>query len=169
MSTGKNKLLMAPLRSALEEAGFKDVQTYIQSGNVIASTALSSSEAEALIHNVIASKFGGDIEVIAKTPNEIEMILAINPFGTENTDKLYFTLLKSLPLKQKIDSFFAVDYSPDNVILNDKVIYTLYASRYSDSKINNNYFERKLKVVATTRNYNTMVKLRDMGLARDVK
>ena len=45
---------------------------------------------------------------------------------------------------------------PDEVVLVDDIIYTLYATKYSDSKFNNNFYERKLKVAATTRNFNTM-------------
>ena len=52
-----------------------------------------------------------------------------------------------------------IDFSPDQVQYWGNTIYTLYATKHSDSKFNNNYFERKLKVTATTRNLNTMTKL----------
>ena len=50
MPTGKNKVLMAPLRTALEEVGLSQVRTYIQSGNVIVSTRLGLPAVERLVH-----------------------------------------------------------------------------------------------------------------------
>jgi len=50
----------------------------------------------------------------------------------------------------------------------NNTVYTLYATKHSDSKFNNNYFERKLRVTATTRNINTMTKLATLAAAQQV-
>lgn len=80
MPTGKNKVLMAPLRAALEAAGLKEVRTYIQSGNVIVSTELEQPELEQLVHHTIKNKLGGDIQVIARTPTYFMRVMANKPF-----------------------------------------------------------------------------------------
>lgn len=157
--TGKNKVLMAPLRAALTKAGLKDVQTYIQSGNVVAAYSLTNPELEKLVHEVIRKSFGGDIAVLVRTPEQLSDILKRNPFINADGTKLYFSLLATEPDKKLLKEFLSTDFSPDRVRYVNNTIYTLYATKHSDSKFNNNYFERKLRITATTRNLNTMTKL----------
>lgn len=157
--TGKNKVPMASLRTALTKVGLKDVRTYIQSGNVIASSELTQAALERLVHEVIHRNFGGDIAVVARTARQFEDILKRNPFADADGARLYFTLFVSLPDKKLLKAFLSTDFSPDQVRSVNNSIYTLYATQHRNSKFNNNFFERKLKVKATTRNYNTMLKL----------
>ncbi len=150
---------MAPLRVALTKAGLKDVRTYIQSGNVVALSSLTFIELEKLVHEVIHNNFGGDIAVLARTSDQFSKILKQNPFNQEDGKRLYFSLLSTEPDKRLLEEFLSTDFSPDQVRYVGNTLYTLYATKHSDSKFNNNYFERKLKVTATTRNLNTMAKL----------
>ena len=164
--TGKNKIPMAALRTALAKAGLKDVRTYIQSGNVIASSELTQSPLEGLVHDVIRKRFGGDVAVVARTAGQFAGILKRNPFADAEGTRLYFTLFSTAPDKKLLKGFLSTDFSPDQVRFVKDTIYTLYATRHSDSKFNNNFFERKLKVTATTRNLNTMVNLVAIAAAR---
>ena len=150
--TGKNKVPMAPLRAALTKAGLTDVRTYIQSGNIIAASDLTQSKLESLVHEVIRKSFGGDIAVMARTSEQFAGILKRNPFADADGTKLYFSLLASEPDKKLLKELLTTDFSPDQVRCVHNTIYTLYATKHSDSKFNNNFFERKLKVTATTRN-----------------
>ncbi|MDZ7267573.1 MAG: DUF1697 domain-containing protein [candidate division KSB1 bacterium] len=161
--TGKNKVLMAPLRAALENAGLKDVKTYIQSGNIIATSGLSQSEVEKLVHEVINKHFGGDIVVLARTASQFRNILAHNPFKKADTAKLYLTLLAVKPEGRLVKEFLAPGYSPDQVKVIGDVVYVLCATKYRDSKANNSFIERKLRVAATTRIYNTISKLVELS------
>lgn len=97
MPTGKNKVPMAALRTALEAAGLNGVRTYIQSGNVIASTTLSRSALEARVHDLIAAEFGGDIPVMARTPDELRNVLTGNPFAAHDPARQYITLFQTAP------------------------------------------------------------------------
>ena len=150
---------MATLRTALTKAGLKDVRTYIQSGNVIASSELTQTALEGLVHEVIRKRFGGDVAVVARTAGQFAGILKRNPFGNADGARLYFTLLSTAPDKELLKEFLHTDFLPDQLRFVKNAIYTLYATKHSDSKFNNNFFERKLKVTATTRNLNTMVNL----------
>ena len=69
--------------------------------------------------------------------------------------------------QETLKEFIATDFSPDQVWYVKNTIYTLYATKHSDSKFNNNDFERKLKVTATTRKLNTMNKLVAMANAQN--
>jgi uncharacterized protein (DUF1697 family) len=159
MPFGKNKVPMADLRRELVQAGLKDVQTYIQTGNVIATSNLSQVKLEQQVHDTIKNMIDGNITVIARTSKQFNNILKSNPFQDIDTSKLYFSLLASHPDLEQLKTFFSINFSPDKVCVIEDVIYTLYATKLSDSKFTNNYFESKLKVKATTRNFNTMSKL----------
>lgn len=157
---------MAPLRAALTKAGLNDVRTYIQSGNVIAASKLTQAALESLVHEVIRKSFGGDIAVIARTAGQFAGILKRNPFKDADGARLYFSLFATEPDKKLLKGLLSTDFSPDHVRFVKNTIYTLYATKHSDSKFNNNFFERELKVTATTRNLNTLVNLVALAAAQ---
>lgn len=159
MPTGKNKVLMAPLRDALRGAGLSDVRTYIQSGNVLATSALGHAELEALVHTVIKQKLGADLAIVARTAEAFRAILERNPFAGEDPARFYFTVLKEAPTPARVAALAATDAAPDRFAVVGDVVYTLYDQQHRASKFNNNYYERRLKVAATTRNFNTMTRL----------
>jgi uncharacterized protein (DUF1697 family) len=163
--TGTNQVLMEPLRGALEKAGLRGVRTYIQSGNVIAASALTRPAVEKLVHDVVKQRFGGDIAVLARTASDFASLLARNPFRHVDTSRLYFTLLAGVPDAKLVEAFLAPGYAPDKVKVIEDMAYIHCATRYSDLKINNAYIERKLKITATTRNYNTLSKLVELSSA----
>ena len=163
---GKNKVPMAALRTALTKAGLREVRTYIQSGNVIVSSELTQAKLERLVHDIIRQNFGGDIPVVARTVRQFADILKRNPFLDTHSARVYFTLFAASPDRKLLKAFLSIDFWPDQVRFTKDVLYTLYATRHSDSRFNNNFFERKLNVTATTRNYNTMIKLVALAAAQ---
>lgn len=163
MPTGRNRVPMAALRAALDAAGLADVRTYIQSGNVIARSGLGQEAVERLVHEAIARRIGADISVIARTPRQVARVLARNPFPAHAASRTYFTLLASRPAPALLADLLRTDFSPDAVKADGDTLYALYATKLSDSRFNNNFFERRLGVVATTRNFNTMTRLHALG------
>ena len=163
---GKNKVPMAALRTALEHAGLKDVRPYIQSGNVLVSSNLDQRRLERLVHDVIEENFGGDLAVLAREAPYFKDALARNPFAGQDPARLYFTLLSAKPETGVLDAFLAPGYLPDRIEVIDDMAFVLCATKYSDLKINNNFIERKLKVSATTRVYNTIAKLVSLSTPR---
>ena len=161
--TGRNKVPMERLRTALGEAGLRDVRTYIQSGNVIARSTLDREGIERLTHDVIAKKIGADIAVIARTPQQFRRVMAQCPFPKTETTRLYFSLMASRPSATAVRELMKIEFAPDDVRVTGDTIYTRYATRLSDSRFHNNFFERKLKVAATTRNFNTMTRLIELS------
>lgn len=163
MPTGRNKVPMIELRKALEIVGFTNVRTYIQSGNVVLQSNSDPSSIQKQVHDVIAQEIGANISVIARTPEQIKRILECNPFRLEDSVRTYFSMLEFPPAESLVKELQYITFAPDTVAIIDNTIYTLYATRHSDSKFNNNFFERKLKVVATTRNFNTLSHLLEMS------
>ena len=163
MPVGKNKVPMATLRTVLSAAGLKDARTFIQSGNVIARSNLDQTGIEDFVHQEIQDKIGPDITVIARKVEQFQQICKQNPFVNVDTARVYFTILASPPDITQLKSFLSTDFSPDKIQVTGDTIYALYNTKYSDSKFTNNYFENKLKIKATTRNFNTMNQLVEMA------
>lgn len=155
---GQKKILMADLRALLASAGFGDVQTYIQSGNVI----FSSSEGidfQQKISEVIQNNYGFDVTVLVKTVDQIEAILSKCPFSEEKKEKSYFTLFHQTPTSIHLSELDLSGYPDEECYLTPQCVYSYYHKGAGKAKCHNNFFERKLEVKATTRNYKTMTKL----------
>lgn len=163
MPSGKNRVPMAELRAALIDAGLLDVQTYIQSGNVIAKSALAQPALESLVHEVIFREIGADIAVIVRTHEQLKRVMDGNPFPLSAAARTYFSLLSAPAAAPLTEAFSRLEFFPDNVRVGQDALYTLYATKHSDSKFNNNFFERKLKISATTRNFNTLSRLVELS------
>ena len=163
--TGKNKVPMTPLRQVLAAAGLSDVRTYIQSGNVLVRSGLTASQVEKLVHDEIKKYFGGDLVVVARTPAQLRQIFKRNPFEGVDTAKTYFTILSNKPDESKVKTLVGQDFHPDMFVVSDKVVYVHCQVGYANTKLNNNFLEKKLGVSATTRNCNTMSKLIELSNA----
>ena len=154
--SGKNKLPMADLRTLLNDLGFKNVQTYIQSGNII----LESEEGKSVVCNKIKEgiqrKFSYDVPVIARTIPEWKKAIAKYPFPIDNTKIVAFVFLNKKVYETKIE---VKGINNDEYLIDNDMIYIYCQSGFGKTKLSNNLFERKLNVTATTRNYNTTVKL----------
>src|SRR5690242_9735222 len=106
--SGQKKIQMTDLKALYENLKFKNVTTYIQSGNVIFTATKQSDEALIKkIEDAIYAKYGFEVPVIIRSVEEIKNTIATNPFLREsniNKEKLHVTFLEKLPDKTKIES-----------------------------------------------------------------
>jgi len=158
---------MADLRKMLEKLNFDEVETYIQSGNVVLKSAEADNNKIAeKIKKVIADTFDFDVPVLVKTHEELKSIFEKNPF-TDPVDienkRVYFALLQELPTTELIEEFRKVEFQGEQFVVADNCVYLNYVNGAGKAKLTNNLIERKLKVSATSRNYRTMVKLLEMA------
>jgi len=166
--SGQKQIKMPDLKTLSEDLGFTKVQTYIQSGNVIFSAReKSNKKLEDKISSAIKSKFGFDVQVIVVTPEEIEYVIQNNPFIKKKKDleKLYVTFLSENLPAENIKKLNAVDYSPEEYIIDGRYIYLFVPNGYGKAKLNNNLFENKFKVFGTTRNWKTVNKLFELSIS----
>lgn len=166
--SGQKKILMADLKILFESLHFKKIATYIQSGNVVFKSDLKSSDIQLAekIEKAICAKYNFEVPVIIRTKEELEKIISQNPFIKEkNIDlkKLHVTFLSEAPDKEKIDQIKQADFLPDRFVVKGKEIYLHIPGSYGETKLSNKFFENKLKVSATTRNWNTVNKLFEMA------
>ena len=164
--SGQKKIKMEELRALYEGLGFENVQSYIQSGNVLFSgTETKISVLTKKIVEAIQHKYGFEVELFITSKKELKAIISKNPFiKNEDIDikALYVSFLSDKPdaaLVKTLDPFKA----PEEAFIIDKQsIYLYLANGAGRTKLTNNLFERKLKLSATTRNWRTVNKLLDM-------
>ncbi|MFI5222007.1 MAG: DUF1697 domain-containing protein [Bacteroidia bacterium] len=165
--SGQKKILMPDLKLLYEEAGFKDVVTYIQSGNVIFKTKEKSvAGIGKKIEQTISKKYNFEVPVIIRNAEEMGKVIAENPFNGQkgiDMERLYVTFLSVVPVSEKINKIAGLDFSPDKFIITKNEIYLHCPVSYGNSKLSNNFFEQKLGVIATTRNWRTVNTLFEMA------
>ena len=157
---------MEDLRESLVHLNFHNLQTYIQSGNIVfgAEEKDTASLAEQ-IHEVIQKDFGFDVPVIVLSKDELQKVAGSNPFinkRDEDINRLYITFLAKKPEQEFIKKLSSKDLGTEEFVVDDRAVYIFCPTGYGRAKLNNNFIENKLKVTATTRNWKTVKKLLDM-------
>ncbi|MGA2547925.1 MAG: DUF1697 domain-containing protein [Rectinemataceae bacterium] len=165
INVGGVVLKMEDLRKLLEYIGFKNVATYIQSGNALFESKESNKrKMEAEIAQEIKNKIGRDIVVIVKTVEELRRIVESHPLAELGDEKnLYVTVLSHDPAASDIEILMETMNGVDRHEVANRVVYSWYGEGYGNSKRSNNFIEKILKVSATTRNWATMKKLLEIA------
>ena len=156
---GHKKVPMAELRDLLSKSGFQNVQTYIQSGNVVFQSSEETKNLEDKIQNAISSHFGFEVSVIVKTNAELRLIFDSCPFENAKKEKSYFIILNKIPERNLIEEVNKISYDAEEIIIKNNCLYFYCSKGFGQAKFNMSTYERKLNLVGTSRNYNTMVKL----------
>jgi len=164
--SGQNKVAMADLRAQLSRAGYEDVVTYVQSGNVVL-TAPATPEAKLVadLERQIRKGFGLTVTVLVRTADQLRQIRAADPFvkNAADTSSLYVTVLATKPTAAQVKALADKTAGPDEAIVRGREIYLHCPGGYGRTKLNNAFFERQLGTKATTRNWNTITKLLELA------
>ena len=163
----QKKVLMADLKAVLNKLKLLDVTTYIQSGNVVfkSDEKLSNGEFAAKLEKVILKHFKFDVPVLVRNVAELKKLIAANPFLKNkkiDLTKLHVTFLSGVPEKSLVDEIKKFNFPTDEFVINGKEVYLHTPGGYGETKLSNNFFEKKLKVTATTRNWKTVNTLLEM-------
>ncbi len=172
--SGKNVIKMASLRTSFERIGFHDVTTYVQSGNIIFSVKKSSiKKLEQIISQQIKNEFGLEIPTIVLTTKTLEEVIAGNPFVKDtkkNPAFFHITFLKTTPENVDMNEIEAKKMEGEEIMFVTHAFYLYCPLGYGNTKLNNNFLEKKLKIIATTRNWKTTNELlRIAGAAMEKK
>jgi len=163
---GHRRIIMADLKAMCIKIGFKNPMTYIQSGNISFESKLSDIEKiESLMSKAILKTFGHEVPVLVKSISEFNSILKNNPFLTETIDtkKLHITFLSSVPSLTDLNNLNTLRFENDSFIVNKDVIYLNIENPYHKTKLSNQFFEKKLNVSMTTRNWKTANKIVELA------
>ena len=156
---------MVELKKIYLSLGFEDVNTYIQSGNVVFNcNNLDPSKLKNNIENKIKEVFDFDVTVLILTKNDLKNVIEENPFKEEDPKHLHLTFLSKVPSEDlikdlKLNLKFNMKNKSEKISISPKTIYLYLPNDYGKTKFNNNFFEKKLRVSATTRNWRTVNKL----------
>lgn len=162
--TGQKKIKMDALRALYKSLRFEEVQTYIQTGNVV--FLCEDDDKEAITKRIeegIEKTFGFHTSLLLKKRDELKQVLERNPFREEN---VYITFLLEAATKIPYDAFEKIKQSSEQLVVDRDVIYLYAPDGYGRTKLSNNFFEAKLKMVATTRNLKTVKKLLDIAASK---
>jgi uncharacterized protein (DUF1697 family) len=167
--SGQKKIKMADLKALYDALGLGNVKTYIQSGNVLFESEQSPSKLSSEIHEAIQAKYGFSVPIEIRSLADWQAIAAGNPFAPDNTESKYFhvTLLGEIADEQLVHEVDKLNIETDEYHILGKVVYLYCPNGYGRTKLNNNFWERKLKVTATTRNWKTVNKLLELAEAID--
>jgi uncharacterized protein (DUF1697 family) len=162
---GNNKLPMQELSALLTGMGLREVQTYIQSGNVVfRSTAKNRAALAAKIEAAIEAQHGFAPRVLLLDPAELRAAMAGNPYpqAVSNPRSLHLFFLDEAPQQPDLPALKAVRTDTEHFKLVGKVFYLHTPDGVGRSKLASR-IEKALGVAATARNWNTVCKLAEMA------
>ena len=157
--SGQRSIKMDALRKTYETLGFRNVTTYVQSGNVIFSVEdIEINILEQKISRQIEKEFGFDVPIIVLTVNKLKQVIDTNPFLLDKNKEhsfLHVTFLSSKPVHYDPKVIEEKKQNGEELFFTDNAVYLYCPNGYGRTKLTNNLLEAKLKVGATTRNWKT--------------
>jgi uncharacterized protein (DUF1697 family) len=160
----KNSLPMAELHAMLEKTGCTGVRTYVQSGNAVFRTALGEAALTGRIEAALARYMGRPIATTLRSLAQMNAIVAGNPFedAVTNASLLCVTFLSRAPAKSQIAPLHAQDFGPELFRVSGREIYAWHPNGQGRSPLAAAIGKLPLRGAVTTRNWNTVSKLREM-------
>lgn len=169
--SGHRLIKMDALKTLCANLNFKDVHTYIQSGNIIYNyEMIENAVLNSLISESIEKTFGFKVPVITLNATELQHTIENNPYsGDETKDPSFFhvTFLSDMPDPEKIKLLEQVNLKNDTFTIIESTIYIYCPDGYGQTNLTNNYIESKLNLTATTRNWKTVNEL--LNIAREIE
>jgi uncharacterized protein (DUF1697 family) len=162
---GRTTVPMAELREVFADLGYREVKTYIQSGNVLFEDDTDKEDGLlAAISPALSAKFGWDIPVLLRTGPELDAVLDGNPFQARQDDptKLLVTFLSAEPAPDRAARLKPPPGETGELKLVGRQIYLHTPDGYGRSKLNNAALAKIVGLPATTRNWKSVAKLRDL-------
>jgi len=164
--SGTKLIKMVHLKQMFADMGFKNVATYIQSGNVYFETAKSTNEAlSKKIEKHLHKELGFEVETMVRSIEELQAIADKDPYEKIEDDGnavVYLGFLSAEPAKEKKELLLTFNSDVDECTINGTEIYILRYRDRGKAKFENKLIETKLKVVCTTRNRKTLYKLLEL-------
>ncbi|HTL86730.1 MAG TPA: DUF1697 domain-containing protein [Acidimicrobiia bacterium] len=153
---GRNKVPMAQLRDLFDSLGYAEVQTLIQSGNVVFDSPTVPKPAS--LEAAIEKEFGFAVGVMVRSGRELQATMRNNPFPKAPTNSLHVGFLAKKPAAAQVKQLDATRYAPDGFVIRATEIYYSLPNGMGRSKLPG-YLDRQLKTPITVRNWNTVSKL----------
>jgi uncharacterized protein (DUF1697 family) len=159
-----NKVGMKWLREAAGDAGFTDVATYVQSGNVVLTSSGSADEVSDTVARLIKAEYGLDIDVIVRDRKQIAAVVKANPFGDliEEPTRVHVNFLSAAPPKSKLAALDPDEFAPERYVVKGSEMYLYYPGGAGRSRLATAPWGKRLGVIGTSRNWRTVTTLLEM-------
>ena len=164
---GKTQLPVKVLREKLTKAGFENVATYINSGNAIVRSGMSQEKVIATIGKLCRKEFDFDKAIFAPTLAEWDKVIVRNPFAKAAAiapTTVHAALLESAPLAENIQRVRGCAVKSEKIEVVGSVAYLHTPHGFGTSKMAER-FDKWIGVTNTARNWNTVLKLDELGRA----
>lgn len=162
--SGQKQVRMADLQSLYEALGLANVWTYVQSGNVVFdSPEQDAAKLRKSIEAQIEETFGFSVPALIRTSDDFRLIIESHPFAQEDPTRVLVTFLYERPDQSKWDDLGNYKDKVDKFALGEQEIFLFCPGGYGKTKLSNTFFEKKLGVIATTRNWKTVNALYEMA------
>ena len=157
----RNRISMPELRQLLEEAGFGEVRTHLQSGNVVLSSRLRPDRVARRCEQLIAGRFGFDVAVLVRSRAELAAVVKRNPLGSVAVDpkRYQVTFLASKLGPDVLHKLEAVAVEPEQFVIAGREVYAWHPAGVARSKLWAQLAGKGLGVTATSRNWTTVTNL----------
>jgi len=167
INVGGNRIVpMKELKSLHEALGFRDVVTYIQSGNVVfSSDKTDPAQLASQIEESFAQKFGFRSQVIVRTSTELEETIANNPFQNspeKEPNRILVLFLATRSESGALEDLKKPYNGPEEMYLIGQELFIYYPEGMGRSKLTLPLIEKKLNTAGTGRNWNTVLRLNEM-------
>lgn len=156
---------MAELRTVLEEGGFADVRTYVQSGNVVVSSRAAPAKLGTQAEALIAERFGFDVDVIVRTADELASVVARNPLAevAVNPKRYQVSFLDAEPDPDVVERIHGLAVDGERLVAHGRELYAWHPDGVARSKLWTKLAGKDLGVRATARNWTTVCTLHEMA------
>ncbi len=167
---GKNIIKMKDLKMHFKNAGLSEVQTYIQSGNILFRSEADEKSLIELIEGILQSEFELTVPVIIRTSEELNNILSRLPFSEEevvraekspDAESLYVALLRHNPSQENIEKLLHYKNENEKCEICGREVYLIFSNSIRNSRLASNL--HKLDASATVRNWKTLLKLNEIS------
>ena len=161
----RNRVAMPALRDALANAGFDDVRTYLQSGNVVLSSRRSRERVSKEVEKAIAEAFGLEIATVVRTRDDLAAVVRKNPLADVAKDPKRYQvtfLAKALPA-EKVRELAELAHPKERFVAGGRELYAWHPNGIGRSKLWSRLASRDLGVTATARNWSTVTSLLELA------
>jgi uncharacterized protein (DUF1697 family) len=162
---GRRRVPMAELRTLLADAGYEDVRTYVQSGNIVLGSAAKPAAVQRRLQTLISERFGFDVPVIVRSRAQLAAVVKADPLGdVVDNPKLYqVSFLDGEPAADAIARVQERADVDERMIARGREIYAWHPAGVARSKLWNALAGQGLGVTATARNWTTVTTLLEMA------
>ena len=157
---GHNKVAMPELREAVEALGFRDVSTFIASGNVVFTSTVKVQPKK--LEDAIRDQFGLDIDVMVRTAKQLDAIIDAVPFAKDAHEYVHVGFLQKKPPPAVVSEIDGAEFQPEAFAYKGTELYLYLPNGMGRTKLPA-FLDRRVKVPVTIRTLKTVIKLRELA------